>query len=80
MPQVQGSAIKARAAKLRAAGEAQVTKHLTAQVGRAHHILMENPRMGRTEQFAEVVFDTDQIESSIVEAEIKSVADTQLVA
>ncbi|WP_438955004.1 tRNA (N(6)-L-threonylcarbamoyladenosine(37)-C(2))-methylthiotransferase MtaB [Cognatiyoonia sp.] len=79
MPQVAGPTIKARAAKLRAAGEAQVTKHLTAQVGRAHHILMENPRMGRTEQFAEVVFDTDQIESSIVEAKIKSVADTQLV-
>ncbi len=80
MPQVKGPMIKERAAQLRAAGTVQVQKHLAEQVGRRHHVLMENPRMGRTQQFAEVMFDTDQIESSIVEATIKTVKDAQLVA
>ncbi|SHH19772.1 threonylcarbamoyladenosine tRNA methylthiotransferase MtaB [Cognatiyoonia sediminum] len=80
MPQVKGSLIKDRAAQLREAGGIQVGKHLSAQIGKAHDVLMENPRMGRTQQFAEVIFDSDQIESSIVRATIKDVADTQLVA
>ena len=80
MPQVKGPLIKDRAAQLRAAGNAQVTKHLTAQIGQAHEVLMENPRMGRTQQFAEVIFDTDQIESSIVRTKIKAATETQLAA
>ena len=80
MPQVKSPLIKERAAQLRAAGNAQVTKHLTAQIGRAHEVLMENPRMGRTQQFAEVIFDTDQIESSIVRTKIKAATETQLAA
>ncbi|MCY4179245.1 MAG: MiaB/RimO family radical SAM methylthiotransferase, partial [Litoreibacter sp.] len=80
MPQVNGKAIKQRAARLREAGQAQVEKHLKNQVGQTHHILMENPRMGRTAQFAEVAFDTDQPEGKIVPATIKSVAKNQLVA
>ena len=80
MPQVKGALIKDRAAQLRAAGDAQVARHLAAQIGTTHDVLMENPRMGRTQQFAEVVFDTDQIESSIVRTTIKDVAATQLVA
>ena len=80
MPQVKGALIKDRAAQLRAAGDAQVARHLAAQIGTTHDVLMENPRMGRTQQFAEVVFETDQIESSIVRTTIKDVAATQLVA
>jgi threonylcarbamoyladenosine tRNA methylthiotransferase MtaB len=33
---------------------------------------MEGPRMGRTEQFAEVRFDTDQPEGQIISAVITS--------
>jgi threonylcarbamoyladenosine tRNA methylthiotransferase MtaB len=80
MPAVNGNLIKARAAKLRAAGDAQVAKHLNAQIGQTHHILMENPRMCRTAQFAEVIFDADQTEGKIVTAQIKGVAGTQLTA
>ncbi len=80
MPQVNGRDIKARAAQLRAAGQQQVARHTAAQVGKTHNILMENPRMGRTVQFAETVFDTDQPEGQIVTATIKDVAGTQLVA
>ncbi len=68
MPQVPGGAIKARAAQLRAEGEKAVGAHLAAQLGRTHAVLMENPRMGRTAQFTEVAFDTDQLEGTIVPA------------
>src|SRR6056297_2215325 len=78
--QVNGKLIKERAARLRAAGEAQVARHLAAQQGRTHHILMENPRMGRTEQFTEVSFDADRPEGQIVTATITGMRGAQLVA
>ncbi|WP_299889255.1 tRNA (N(6)-L-threonylcarbamoyladenosine(37)-C(2))-methylthiotransferase MtaB [uncultured Ruegeria sp.] len=78
--QVNGNVIKDRAARLRAAGGAQVTKHLQAQIGKTHHILMENPHMGRTEQFSEVTFDAPQTEGQIVTAEISGTTATQLKA
>ncbi|WP_422048384.1 tRNA (N(6)-L-threonylcarbamoyladenosine(37)-C(2))-methylthiotransferase MtaB [Shimia sp.] len=78
--QVNGTIIKARAAELRAAGEAQVAKHLAAQLGKTHHILMENAHMGRTEQFTEVHFDAPQQEGAIVTAAITGVQGTQLLA
>lgn len=70
MPQVHGTVIRERAAALRAAGARQVARHLAAQVGRTHEVLMESPRMGRTAQFTEVRFDTDQPEGQIVTARI----------
>jgi len=70
MPQVSGRAIKERAARLRAAGTEAVRAHLAAQVGRTHAVLLENPRMGRTPQFAEVTFKADQPEGAIVTARI----------
>lgn len=78
--QVNGKIIKERAARLRAAGDMQVEKHLQAQVGRTHHILMENPSMGRTQQFTEVKFETAQIEGSLVHAKILGLNGTQLTA
>lgn len=80
MPQVDGRAIKDRAARLRAAGAEQVQRHLSAQVGRTHQILMESPHMGRTAQFTEVHFDTPQTEGSVVPATITGFADNHLLA
>jgi threonylcarbamoyladenosine tRNA methylthiotransferase MtaB len=80
MPAVDSPTIKDRAKRLRAAGELAVTRHLSAQVGRTHSVLMENPRMGRTAQFAEVTFDIDQPEGQIVEARIMAQRDGQLQA
>ena len=68
MPQVNGAVVRDRAARLRAAGNAAVDRHLSAQVGRRHRILTESSRMGRTEQFAEVRFSADQPEGQVVEA------------
>ncbi|ALI55814.1 tRNA (N(6)-L-threonylcarbamoyladenosine(37)-C(2))-methylthiotransferase MtaB [Celeribacter marinus] len=78
--QVNGKTIKERAARLRSAGDAQVARHLTAQIGRTHRILMENPLMGRTEQFTEVSFSAQQVEGQIVTATILGVSGTQLTA
>ncbi|MDU8909750.1 tRNA (N(6)-L-threonylcarbamoyladenosine(37)-C(2))-methylthiotransferase MtaB [Aestuariicoccus sp. MJ-SS9] len=66
MPQVDGRAIKERAARLRAAGTRQVDRHLQAQIGRRHNVLTEAPDMGRTEQFTEVRFSQPQPVGQIV--------------
>ena len=79
MPQVNGKDIKTRAAQLRAAGQTQVSRHLQAQIGQTHNVLMENPNMGRTEQFAEVIFDAPQPESQIVRATITAVSGSHLL-
>jgi threonylcarbamoyladenosine tRNA methylthiotransferase MtaB len=70
MPQLDGATIKDRAARLRAAGETRLRAHVSAQVGQIHHILMENARMGRTEQFTEVAFDADHTAGRIVTVRI----------
>jgi threonylcarbamoyladenosine tRNA methylthiotransferase MtaB len=70
MPQVNGKAIKERAAALRASGVTQVERHLRAQIGKEHRVLMESPKMGRTEQFAEVTFESPQAEGQIVTSKI----------
>ncbi len=80
MPAVNGADIKSRAARLRIAGDRQVKRHLNAQIGKTHRILMESPYMGRTEQFTEVRFDTPQPEGQIVLARILSQRDGQLYA
>ncbi len=66
MPQLPGDVVRDRAARLRAAGQARLAAHLAAQHGRAHRVLMEAPRLGRTEQFTEVAFDRDHPEGAIV--------------
>ncbi|NKW78907.1 tRNA (N(6)-L-threonylcarbamoyladenosine(37)-C(2))-methylthiotransferase MtaB [Rhodobacteraceae bacterium R_SAG7] len=78
--QVNGNVIKERAARLRAIGEAQIARHLSEQIGRQHSILMENPHMGRTEQFTEVRFATPQTEGALVQAQITGSDGLQLTA
>jgi threonylcarbamoyladenosine tRNA methylthiotransferase MtaB len=80
MPQVRGPDIKARAARLRAAGGLALERHLVAQLGKVHQVLMETPRMGRTGQFAEVTFATDHAEGTVVNARVTGHQGGQLVA
>ncbi|MBA4492607.1 tRNA (N(6)-L-threonylcarbamoyladenosine(37)-C(2))-methylthiotransferase MtaB [Paracoccus sp. S1E-3] len=70
MPAVNGAAIKDRAGRLRAAGDAALRRHLDAQTGRVHRVLTEGPRLGRTEQFAEVSFDRDMPEGALMDLTI----------
>ncbi|OYX44001.1 MAG: tRNA (N(6)-L-threonylcarbamoyladenosine(37)-C(2))-methylthiotransferase MtaB [Rhodobacterales bacterium 32-67-9] len=80
MPQVKGPAIRDRAARLRAQGDAALARHLAAQRGVTHRILTEGPRMGRTEQFTEVAFAADQPVGAVVAARITGAGDRALLA
>lgn len=80
MPAVEGRLVRERAAHLRSLGEKQVQKHLKAQVGQTHDVLMESPTEGRTEQFSQVCFDEAQIEGRISRSRIIAVEKQKLVA
>ncbi|MEM6277642.1 MAG: tRNA (N(6)-L-threonylcarbamoyladenosine(37)-C(2))-methylthiotransferase MtaB [Pseudomonadota bacterium] len=80
MPQVDGRDIKARAARLRDAGAAAVDRHLVEQIGARRAVLLENPRMGRTEHFTEVSFANDQPVGEILHVNITGRIATQLTA
>lgn len=57
MPQVPRDEIKARAARLRAAGERQRINWLEAQIGQTMSVLIEQAGIGRSENFARVACD-----------------------
>ena len=54
MPQVAGEAIKERARRLRAKGEAALRKRLEGEIGATRQVLIESDRQGRTEHFIPV--------------------------
>jgi threonylcarbamoyladenosine tRNA methylthiotransferase MtaB len=61
MPAVKGGVVKDRAARLRAAGDAALARHLQRQVGRTIMGLVERPDLGegglaRAEDFTEIAF------------------------
>jgi threonylcarbamoyladenosine tRNA methylthiotransferase MtaB len=61
MPAVKGDVVRARAARLRAAGEAALARHLQRQVGRTITGLVERDDLGeggvaRAEDFTEIAF------------------------
>ncbi|MDH3666748.1 MAG: tRNA (N(6)-L-threonylcarbamoyladenosine(37)-C(2))-methylthiotransferase MtaB [Paracoccaceae bacterium] len=80
MPQVPKVVRKERAARLRQAGAARVAAHLATQVGTEQQILMERPRLGRTEGFAEVAFAADQPVGGIAAARIGGHDGLRLIA
>ena len=51
MPQLDRGLIKDRAGQLRAVGDAALRRHLEAEIGRHHLVLVEKTGLGRTEQF-----------------------------
>src|SRR5205807_8296721 len=54
VPQVPPAAIKDRARRLRAKGEAALRAHLDGEVGARRCVLTETPETGRTEHFTPV--------------------------
>ena len=79
MPQLTGPVIKSRAARLRAGGDAALARHLAQWQGHEARVLIETPRVGRTEDFTEVAFDADQPEGQIVAARITGQKEGRLV-
>ena len=80
MPQVGGDMIRDRAARLRSAGVKQVHRLLDEMVGGRCSVLVETPRLGRAENFAEVEFDIDREPGQIVVADIAARMDARVMA
>ncbi len=78
MPQVNGTAIKDRAARLREKGDAALTAFLKSCVGSLCNVLVERPQMGRGENFAPVGFDAAHEIGSIVKTRIVGVENKTL--
>jgi threonylcarbamoyladenosine tRNA methylthiotransferase MtaB len=57
MPQLPRQVVKDRAARLRAAGEAALVRHLEAQAGRTLAGLVERPGLARAADFTEIAFE-----------------------
>lgn len=81
MPQVDRATIKARAARLRAACEAQRESWLHSLIGSTQSVLVErNGLSGHAENFAPVRFATPQSPSSVVHATITGLENGALIA
>jgi threonylcarbamoyladenosine tRNA methylthiotransferase MtaB len=70
MPQVNGAAIKARAARLREKGRAALAAWLAAQVGKTVDIQMENEQSGRSAHYAPVVLAEPRTPGALIAARI----------
>jgi threonylcarbamoyladenosine tRNA methylthiotransferase MtaB len=80
MPQVPHEKRKERAARLREAGEKQVAKFLSAQVGTTRTVVIERDDYGHTEHFAPVKLDQAVEAGSLVRVEITSMLDNQTLS
>ena len=79
MPQVAGAAIKARAGRLRAAGQAAYERHLASLEGTTQQILVERTGLGRAEGFTLVAI-RDGAPGEIVTARIAGHDGERLIA
>lgn len=78
MPQVPAKERKARAARLRAAGDAALHRFLKSQIGTARDVLIEKPGFGRTAHYAPVGVSSGAV-GEIVVAHITGLAENSLV-
>ncbi|MBH5369262.1 tRNA (N(6)-L-threonylcarbamoyladenosine(37)-C(2))-methylthiotransferase MtaB [Bradyrhizobium glycinis] len=65
MPQVAGPEIKARAKRLRAAGEAALRQRLQAETGATREVLIESEGQGRTEHYLAVAIAGERVGSVV---------------
>jgi threonylcarbamoyladenosine tRNA methylthiotransferase MtaB len=70
MPQLPRPVVKARAAQLRAAGEAALARHLNRQVGRTVLALVERPGVARAEDFTEIAFTGEAAVGGLASLEV----------
>jgi threonylcarbamoyladenosine tRNA methylthiotransferase MtaB len=66
MPQLAREVVKARAAALRAAGDAALVRHLDRRVGARVRALVERPGLARAEDFTHVAFEGDAAPGAII--------------
>ena len=72
MPAIARAEVKARAARLRAAGDAALVRHLDRRVGRTVRCIVEKPGVARAEDFTEVTFTGEATAGTILEGTITS--------
>ena len=70
MPAVKGDVVKARAARLRAAGDVALARHLERQAGRVLKGLVERPGVARAEDFTEIAFSGDAAVGGVAELRV----------
>ena len=80
MPQVPVRVRKERAERLRTAGDAILSAHLGAQLGRTVRVLVEGDGEGRAEDYARVRLDGDATAGTVVAARVAAVQAGRLVA
>lgn len=80
MPQVAGSEIKERAARLREAAEAAHARHLAARIGRPLSVLTERGDTGRAEDFTLVRFGRSVAPGRILKVTAHAQAGKSLLA
>ena len=80
MPQVPGDVRKARAARLRAGGDAALARHLDTQIGRTASILVEEPDFGRSEHFAPVRLTRPATPGVVHAVRVAAVRGAELIA
>jgi threonylcarbamoyladenosine tRNA methylthiotransferase MtaB len=78
MPQVNGTAIRERARRLRAAGEVALQKRLSSEVGARRQILIESATQGRTEHFLPVAI-SGETPGGVLALTIKGNAGARLI-
>ncbi|MCK1389723.1 tRNA (N(6)-L-threonylcarbamoyladenosine(37)-C(2))-methylthiotransferase MtaB [Bradyrhizobium sp. 1] len=65
MPQVAGGAIKERAKRLRAVGEAALQRRLNTEIGATRDVLIESEGQGRTEHYLSVAIGGERVGSVV---------------
>ncbi len=78
MPQVNGTAIKARAARLRHLGDHVLARFLEQQRGSEVEVLMERDDLGRTPQFAEIRLPQGEPSGAMLRARVSGSDGTRL--
>ncbi len=80
MPQVAGEAVKQRAARLRAKGEAAMAAFLASRLGRSEAVLVEQDCTGLSEHYLPVRLAAAAAAGTVVRARVVAVDGTSLVA
>ena len=80
MPAVPPPARRARAARLREAGQANARDYLAFQIGRTVSVLAETTDAGHSEHFAPVRLDAPATPGRVIAARVRGVADGALLA
>ena len=80
MPQLPRQIVKARAARLRAAGDVALTKHFSSLIGSDQQVLVEKIGLGRTKCFAPVEINTQAARGALVQVRIAAANASHLIA